>query len=97
MRTRNPLPWRHLHYIWLGRSSRYRVPHAHYVHPDTIREVFLDRVRIAHGYAREEFELLPQSRLEKLLDDEILVRFIVNRDAKLQPEMVLEAVSGWKK
>ena len=97
MRTRNPLPWRHLHNIWLGRSSRYRVPHAHYVHPDTIREVFLDRVRIAHGYAREEFELLPQSRLEKLLDDEILVRFIVNRDAKLQPEMVLEAVSGWKK
>ena len=41
--------------------------------------------------------MLPQSRLEKLLDDEILVRFIVNRDAKLQPEMVLEAVSGWKK
>ena len=97
MYTRNPLPWRHLHNLWLGRSSRYRVPHAHYVHPDTIREVFLDRVRIAHGYAREEFELLPQSRLEKLLDDEILVRFIVNRDARLRPELVLEAVSRWRK
>ncbi|MDP6490050.1 MAG: DUF4350 domain-containing protein, partial [Candidatus Poseidoniia archaeon] len=97
MRTRNPLPWRHLHNLWLGRSSRYRVPHAHYVHPDTIREVFLERVRIAHGYTREEFELLPQSRLEELLNDKILVRFIVNRDARLRPELVLEAVSKWQK
>ena len=97
MRTRNPLPWRHLHNLWLGRSSRYRVPHAHYANPETVREVFLDTVRIAHGYLREEFELLPPSRLEELLGDKILVQFIVNRDAGLRPGQVLEAVGRWHK
>ncbi|PXF20295.1 MAG: hypothetical protein CXX75_01055 [Methanobacteriota archaeon] len=73
------------------------MPHAHYVHPDTIREVFLDRVRIEHGYSREEFNMFSGARLEELLGDETLVRFIVNRDAKLRQEQVLEAISRWTK
>jgi len=97
MRTRNPLPWRHLHNLYRGRSTNYRVPHAHYIHPDTIREVFLDRVRIEHGYSREEFNMFSGARLEELLGDETLVRFIVNRDAKLRQEQVLKAISRWTK
>ncbi|MDP6659230.1 MAG: DUF4350 domain-containing protein [Candidatus Poseidoniia archaeon] len=97
MRTRNPLAWRHLHNLYRGRSTNYRVPHAHYVHPDTIREVFLNRVRIEHGYSREEFDMLSGTRLEELLGDETLVRFIVNRDAKLRQEQVLKAISRWSK
>jgi hypothetical protein len=37
------------------------------------------------------------ARLEELLGDEILVRFIVNRDAKLRQEQVLDAIRRWTK
>ena len=97
MRVENPKPWRHLFNIYEGRLSRFRVPHAHYTHPETIKEVFIDRVRIANGFSREEFEMLPPSKLEEILKDPVLIRFIIDNEKNMTLNVVEKAVRGWKK
>ena len=83
MRVENPKPWRHLFNIYEGRLSRFRVPHAHYTHPETIKEVFIEKVRIDNGFTREEFEMLAPSKIEALLKDAILIRFIIKNDKNI--------------
>ena len=97
MRVENPKPWRHLFNIYEGRLSRFRVPHAHYTHPETIKEIFVEKVRIEYGYAREEFGMLPQSKIEELLRDPILIKFIINDDRTMTLREVEKAIKGWKK
>ena len=97
MRVENPKPWRHLFNIYEGRLSRFRVPHAHYTHPETIKEVFIDRVRIANGFSREEFEMLPPSKLEEMLKDPVLIRFIIDNEKNMTLNVVEKAVRGWIK
>jgi hypothetical protein len=97
MRVENPKPWRHLFNIYEGRLSRFRVPHAHYTHPETIKEIFVDKVRITKGFSREEFEMLPPSKLEEMLKDPVLIRFIVNNEKNMTLKEVEEAIRGWKK
>ena len=97
MRVENPSPWRHLFNIYEGRLSRFRVPHAHYTHPETIKEVFIDKVRIDNGFTREEFEMLAPSKVEELLKDPILVRFIINNEKNMTLSEVEEAIKRWKK
>jgi hypothetical protein len=97
MRVENPKPWRHLFNIYEGRLSRFRVPHAHYTHPETIKEVFVDKVRIANGFSREEFEMLPPSKLEEMLKDPVLIRFIIDNEKNMTLNVVEKAVRGWKK
>ena len=97
MRVENPKPWRHLFNIYEGRLSRFRVPHAHYTHPETIKEIFVDKVRIANGFSREEFGMLPPSKLEEMLKDPILIRFIIDNEKNMTLKVVEEAVRGWKK
>ena len=97
MRVENPAPWRHLFNIYEGRLSRFRVPHAHYTHPETIKEVFIEKVRIDNGYAREEFEMLAPSKIEELLKDPILIRFIINNEKNMTLNKVEEAIKRWKK
>jgi len=97
MRVENPAPWRHLFNIYEGRLSRFRVPHAHYTHPETIKEVFTEKVRIDNGYTREEFEMLAPSKVEELLKDPILIRFIINNEKNMTLSEVEEAIKRWKK
>ena len=97
MRVENPTPWRHLFNIYEGRLSRFRVPHAHYTHPETIKEVFIDKVRIDNGFTREEFEMLAPSKIEELLKDPILIRFIINNEKNMTLSEVEEAIKRWKK
>ena len=97
MRVENPAPWRHLFNIYEGRLSRFRVPHAHYTHPETIKEVFIEKVRIENGFTREEFEMLAPSKVEELLKDPILIRFIINNEKNMTLNMVEEAIKRWKK
>ena len=97
MRVENPKPWRHLFNIYEGRLSRFRVPHAHYTHPETIKEIFIEKVRIDNGYAREEFGMLPQSKIEELLKDPILIKFMINDDRTMTLREVEKAIKGWKK
>ena len=97
MRVENPKPWRHLFNIYEGRLSRFRVPHAHYTHPETIKEIFVDKVRITKGFSREEFEMLPPSKLEEILKDPVLIRFIINNEKNMTLKEVEEAIRGWKK
>jgi len=97
MRVKNPLPWRHMFNIYEGRLSRFRVPHAHYTHPETIKEIFIDKVRIDNGFSREEFEMLPSSKIEEMLKDPILIRFIVKNEKNVTLKEVEEAIKGWKK
>ena len=97
MRVENPSVWRHLFNIYEGRVSRFRVPHAHYTHPETIKEVFIDKVRIDNGFTREEFEMLAPSKIEELLKDPILIRFIINNEKNMTLKQVEEAIKGWEK
>ena len=97
MMVENPKPWRHLFNIYEGRLSRFRVPHAHYTHPETIKEVFVDKVRIANGFSREEFEMLPPSKLEEMLKDPVLIRFIIDNETNMTLNVVEKAVREWKK
>jgi len=97
MRVENPKPWRHLFNIYEGRLSRFRVPHAHYTHPETIKEVFVDKVRIANGFSREEFGMLPPSKLEEMLKDPVLIRFIIDNEKNMTLNVVEKAIRGWKK
>ena len=97
MRVENPSVWRHLFNIYEGRLSRFRVPHAHYTHPETIKEIFIEKVRIDNGFTREEFEMLASSKIEELLKDPILIRFIINNEKNMTLKQVEEAIKGWKK
>ncbi|SVC06970.1 uncharacterized protein METZ01_LOCUS259824, partial [marine metagenome] len=97
MRVENPIPWRHLFNIYEGRLSRFRVPHAHYTHPETIKEVFIEKVRIENGFTREEFEMLAPSKIEELLKDPILISFIINNETNMTLSKVEEAIKRWKK
>ena len=97
MRVENPQPWRHLFNIYEGRLSRFRVPHAHYTHPETIKEIFIEKVRIENGYTREEFGMLSQTKIEELLHDPILIKFMINDDKSMTLREVEEAIEGWKK
>ncbi|MCS5648945.1 MAG: hypothetical protein NZ820_06325, partial [Dehalococcoidia bacterium] len=62
-----------------------------------IKEVFVDKVRIANGFSREEFEMLPPSKLEEMLKDPVLIRFIIDNEKNMTLKVVEEAVRGWKK
>ena len=97
MRVENPKPWRHLFNIYEGRLSRFRVPHAHYTHPETIKEVFIEKVRIDNGFTREEFEMLAPSKIEQLLGDPILIRFIINNEKNMTLSQVEQSIKRWKK
>ena len=97
MRVENPKPWRHLFNIYEGRLSRFRVPHAHYTHPETIKEVFIEKVRIDNGFTREEFEMLAPSKIEELLGDPIFIRFIINNDKNMSLSQVEQSIKRWKK
>ena len=97
MRVKNPVPWRHMFNIYEGRLSRFRVPHAHYTHPETIKEIFIEKVRIDHGFSREEFEMLPSSKIEEMLKDPILVRFMIENEKNMTLKEVEKAIKGWKK
>ena len=97
MRVKNPVPWRHMFNIYEGRLSRFRVPHAHYTHPETIKEIFIEKVRIDHGFSREEFEMLPSSKIEEMLKDPVLVRFMIENEKNMTLKEVEKAIKGWKK
>jgi len=97
MRVENPKPWRHLFNIYEGRLSRFRVPHAHYTHPETIKEIFIEKVRIDNAYTREEFGMLSQSKIEELLKDPLLIKFMINDDRTMTLKEVEKAIKGWKK
>ena len=97
LRVENPKPWRHMFNIYEGRLSRFRVPHAHYTHPETMKEVFIDKVRITHGFSREEFEMLPPSKLEEMVKDPVLIRFIINNEKNMTLKEVEKSIRGWKK
>ena len=97
MRVENPSIWRHAFNIYEGRLSRFRVPHAHYTHPESIKEIFIDKVRIENSFTREEFGMLASSKVEKLLKDPILIRFIINNEKNMTLKQVEEAIKGWEK
>ena len=65
--------------------------------PETKKEVFIDKVRIENGFTREEFEMLAPSKVEELLKDPILIKFIINNEKNMTLNMVEEAIKRWKK
>ena len=94
MRVENPKPWRHMFNIYEGRLSRFRVPHAHYTHPETIKEIFIDKVRIDNGFSREEFEMLPSSKIEEMLKDPLLVKFIIKNEKNMTLKRLKKQLKG---
>ena len=62
-----------------------------------VKEIFIEKVRIDHGFSREEFEMLPSSKIEEMLKDPILVRFMIENEKNMTLKEVEKAIKGWKK
>ena len=62
-----------------------------------VKEIFIEKVRIENGYTREEFGMLSQTKIEELLHDPLLVKFMINDDRSMTLKEVEEAIKGWKK
>ncbi len=64
-----------------------------------LRKVFLDRVRVTSGMSMEAFSNLPWDQLEKMIENDILFKFV--RDGKLPGEMdmnnMLVEVRTWER
>ena len=97
MRIANPTLYRHVFNPSWGRTSRWRIPHTHYLHPDTVRETLLERIRIMHGLPREDFKVLPPMELEGMVREPALVGFLLNKDNKIPLEDVLQAMDRLSK
>lgn len=97
MRVNNPVLFRHIYNPAWGRTSRWRVPHTHYLDPMVVREVILERVRVTHGLACDDFEQLPPSQLEGMIRDPVLIGFLLNKDERMPLEDVLQAMDRWTK
>ena len=67
------------------------------VYPIPKSEIFIEKVRIENGYTREEFGMLSQTKIEELLHDPLLIKFMINDDRSMTLNEVEEAIKGWKK
>ncbi len=100
MRVENPVIYRHTFNPARGRTSRWRVPHTHYIDHDVIRTTFIEKVRITYGLSRDDFAALPQAEVERMVsggNDPVLIGFVLNKDSKLVLADVLQAMDRWSK
>ena len=65
--------------------------------PETIKDIFIEKVRIDNAYTREEFGMLSQSKIEELLKDPLLIKFMIKDDRTMTLKEVEKAIKGWKK
>ena len=96
IRKEDPEDWRHVFrvvYYGFGDAERYK----YYQRPEKIRQVLLTRVRNVNAMSREEFDALPASELQKMVDDNVLTDFIFNDRRYKTDELVgiVKRIKEW--
>ena len=94
----DPEPWRHVFsiiYYGFGDARRY----GYYAKSNKIKQVFLSRVRNNNGLTREEFDAMPASDLQQMINDPVLVKFVFeNRDYSLEQMVtIVKRIKVWGK
>ena len=96
IRKEDPEDWRHVFrvvYYGFGDAERYK----YYQKPEKIRQVLLTRVRNINAFSREEFDSMPASELQGMIQDPVLVRFIFEERNYSPDELVgiVQRIKQW--
>ena len=96
IRKEDPEDWRHVFrvvYYGFGDAERYK----YYQKPEKIRQVLLTRVRNINAFSREEFDSMPASELQGMIQDPVLVRFIFEERNYSADELVgiVQRIKQW--
>ena len=96
IRKDDPQDWRHVFriiYYGFGDARRYE----YYQRPEKIRQVLLSRIRNLNTLSREEFDAMPASKLQSMVEDPILVNFLFE-DRRYKPDElvgIIKRIKEW--
>ena len=96
IRKDDPQDWRHVFriiYYGFGDARRYE----YYQKPEKIRQVLLSRIRNLNTLSREEFDAMPASKLQSMVEDPILVNFLFE-DRRYKPDElvgIIKRIKEW--
>ena len=96
IRKDDPQDWRHVFriiYYGFGDARRYE----YYQRPEKIRQVLLSRIRNLNTLASEEFDAMPASELQGMVEDPILVNFLFE-DRRYKPDElvgIIKRIKEW--
>ena len=96
IRKEDPQDWRHVFriiYYGFGDARRYE----YYQRPEKIRQVLLSRIRNLNTLSREEFDAIPASELQRMVEDPILVNFLFE-DRRYKPDElvgIIKRIKEW--
>ena len=96
IRKDDPQDWRHVFriiYYGFGDARRYE----YYQRPEKIRQVLLSRIRNLNTLSREEFDAMPASELQGMVEDPILVNFLFE-DSRYKPDElvgIIKRIKEW--
>ena len=96
IRKDDPQDWRHVFriiYYGFGDARRYE----YYQKPEKIRQVLLSRIRNINPLSREEFDAMPASKLQSIVEDPILVNFLFE-DRRYKPDElvgIIKRIKEW--
>ena len=96
IRKDDPQDWRHVFriiYYGFGDARRYE----YYQKPEKIRQVLLSRIRNLNTLSREEFDAMPASELQGMVEDPILVNFLFE-DRRYKPDElvgIIKRIKEW--
>ena len=94
IRKDDPQDWRHVFriiYYGFGDARRYE----YYQRPEKIRQVLLSRIRNLNTLSREEFDAMPASELQGMVEDPILVNFLFE-DRRYKPDELVRIIKRIK-
>ena len=96
IRKEDPQDWRHVFriiYYGFGDARRYE----YYQRPEKIRQVLLSRIRNLNTLSREEFDAMPASELQRMVEDPILINFLFE-DRRYKPDElvgIIKRIKEW--
>ena len=79
VRQKNPKRWIHT-FRTEGKISRLSIPPGHYLRPEVIRQIFMERVRLQAGMSPEEFSRAAPGTISQVVKSDRLMDFIQNPD-----------------
>jgi len=80
VRQKNPRKWIHTFHVE-GKISRLSIPSRHYLRPEVIRQIFLEKVRLQAGMTPEEFAKVNPGALSQIIKNKYLMDFIRRPEA----------------
>lgn len=90
----DPEPWRHVFsiiYYGFGDARRY----GYYGRANKVKQTLLSRVRNLNSLTREEFDALPARELQRMIGDQVLVKFVFE-DRRYSLEQLVAVVKRVK-